>query len=126
MRSIWRVLCLLALMFCVSVISVHAQPATGSSKLAWDQAAPDLATAEGYGYRYYSDGQPMAVILAGVTCVGTASPFTCSAPFPAYPPGPHTIQLTASNAAGESLKSAPLAFVFVVVPAVPTNLRILE
>ena len=103
---------------------VFAQaPATPSNGLAWDQAAPDLATAQGYVYRYYPDGAATGTILTAV-CSGAASPFSCRANFPAFTPGSHTLQTTAANAAGESVKSSPFAFVFVVQPAAQTNLRI--
>lgn len=105
--------------------SVAAQTATTGTPLSWDQAAPDLATAQSYSYAVSVDAQPTVVLTA--TCVAPVPPataFNCSAPFPAATPGAHTLTLTASNAAGVSAPSAPLAFTFVVIPATPTNLRI--
>jgi hypothetical protein len=109
-----------------SAAPAAAQTGTPSSKLTWDQTAPDLATANSYIYKYYADGAITASPLTGVTCVtgAQAGVFTCSTSFPAFTPGSHSITLTASNVAGESVKSSPLAFTFVVVPGAPTNLRI--
>jgi hypothetical protein len=112
-----------AFLLCASF--AHAQ-ATPASKLGWDQAAADLATANAYSYKHYDDLSVTGVALAPATCTGTASPFACQAPFPAFTPGAtHTIAITASNVAGESLKSTPLSFQFIVIPAAPTNLRII-
>lgn len=103
----------------------HAQ-ATAQSKLGWDQAAPDLPTANGYTYRHYDDVSATGVPLTPATCTGTASPFACQAPFPAFTPGAtHTVAVTAANVAGESLKSTPLSFTFIVIPSVPANLRLI-
>lgn len=114
-------LCVLALLF-VSV-PVSAQTATSDSKLAWDQAAPSLAVAQGYTYRLKADAAAPSVV-SGVTCAGTVSPFVCSIPFPAFPPGSqHALVLTAADGTVESLPSAPFSFTFVVVPTAPANLR---
>lgn len=120
-----RLLLLIACVFVFRVEPVETQqPAASVSRLAWDQAAPDLASAQGYTYRYYPDGAANGTVLGGVTCTGTIAPFICVAPFPAFTPGPHSLTLTAANLAGESVPSAPLSFVFVVTPAAPTNVRI--
>lgn len=99
-------------------------PVTGANKIGWDQAAPTLADAQGYTYKYYADAATTGITLAGVTCAGTTSPYQCEVPFPAFTPGNHTLTLTAGNLAGESVKSAPLSFAFVVTPGAPVNLRI--
>jgi hypothetical protein len=97
---------------------------TSSSKLAWDQTGVASAVdAQALTYRYYADGSATGIVLTGVTCAGTTT-VTCSAPFPAFTPGNHAITLTAANVAGESIKSSSFAFVFVVVPSAPGNLRI--
>lgn len=96
---------------------------TAKDKLAWDQTAPDVATAQAYTYSAYADTATVGTTLSPVTCTGTVSPFLCSVPFPAFTPGPHTLQVTASNVAGESLKSNVFSFTFVVVPTAPANLR---
>jgi hypothetical protein len=96
-------------------------PATGSSKFTWTISSPTLADAQAYTYRVYADGSVTGIVLSGVTCTGAASPFVCEAPIPAFTPGNHTATLTASNIAGESAKSDPLGFNFVVTPSKPGN-----
>ena len=103
----------------------YAQPpATGSSKIGWDQTAPTLAEAQGYTYKYYPDTATVGTTLISVTCVGTVSPYQCEVAFPAFTPGAHTLTLTANNLAGESAKSSPLSFAFIVTPSSPSNVRI--
>lgn len=117
---------LLMTLVALSLAAVASAQTTGtpSSKLLWDQAATDQATAQGYTYKFYADGATTGTALTGVTCAGTASPFICSVAFPAFTPGAHTVVVTASNVAGESSKSVSLSFTFVVIPATPANLRI--
>lgn len=124
-RQMKRVLFLVA--FSILVPSVlHAQTvATPGNKYAWDQDASDLATAQAFTYKDYTDALA-PVVLTPVTCSGTISPFQCIAPMPLKPAGSHSTSLTASDVAGESLPSTPLAFVFVVVPNPPKNLRIVK
>lgn len=90
------------------------------SKFAWTQSI-DAPTAQAYSWKLYNDGAVTGVALAPVTCVaGTpATTANCSVPMPAYTPGPHTITITATNAAGESPKSDPLTFTMVAIPAKP-------
>jgi len=100
-----------------------AQVVPPGSELIWDQPnAATAAIAQAYTFRYYPDAAVVGITLTGVTCAGTA-PIICRAPFPAFTPGPHTITLSAANAAGEGPKSAVFMFTFVVVPSAPTNLR---
>jgi len=113
----------LVLTFLFLVPSILQAQATGDSKLLFDQTAVTLVEANSYIYRYYPDAATTGVILT-VICTGTVSPFTCSAAFPAFTPGTHTLTLTAANLAGESAKSAPFTFTFVVVPGIPANIRI--
>jgi hypothetical protein len=96
-----------------------------SDKIAWDQQAPDLASAQAYTYKYYPDGATTGITFTGVTCTsaGTPAVITCRANFPAFTPGAHTLTITATNAAGESPKSATFKFDLVVVPTAPTNIR---
>lgn len=96
---------------------------TPSSKLNWDQQAPDLATAQAYTYSSYPDAVTTPTVVVG-TCSGTAAPFACNTPFPAFTPGPHTLALSAKSVAGESTKSTTLTFTFVIIPNAPINLRI--
>ncbi len=107
--------------------SVSAQPqATPTSVFLFDQSAPDAATAQAYVYKLYADGSTTGQTLIGVTCAaGTATGVqACRAPFPAFTPGSHSITLSATNAAGEGLKSAPFTFTLVAVPGQPSNIRI--
>jgi hypothetical protein len=100
-------------------------PANPGNKIGWDQTALTLAEAQGYVYKYYPDGATTGIVLVKVTCTGNFSPFQCEVAFPAFTPGPHTLTLTASSGSAESAQSAPpLAFTFMVVPAVPANTRI--
>lgn len=111
----------------ISIASLAAQTpptAIATQKFEWDQAAPTLADAQGYTYKYYPDGGLIGVNFSSVACSGAASPFRCNTPIPAFTPGNHNITITASNAAGESAKSVPFAFNFVVTPAVPVGVRI--
>lgn len=113
---------LILLLLVPSVVYSQAVP---TSRLGWDQDAPTLADAQAYTYKYYADGSTTGIVLSGVTCTGTASPFVCSAPFPAFTPGNHRITLAAQNLAGESAQSLPLDFTFIVTPGVPRGLRII-
>jgi hypothetical protein len=103
--------------------SAQSQAGTSSS-LQWDIAAADLATANALTFRHYDDAAMTGVVFTGVSCVGATSPFVCTVPFPAFTPGSHTVAVSAANAAGESPRTAPLAFTFLVIPATPTTLRI--
>lgn len=107
-----------------SVASAQTPQATPKSKLAWDQDAPDLATAQAYVYQDYVDAAA-PITLVGVTCTGTVTPFQCQVAFPVTTNGNHSLQLSSSNAAGESLKSNPFAFVFVTVPTPPRNIKVI-
>ena len=111
----------LSLAFCALATSASAQAALNKS-LAWDQTGTTAVEAQAFTYKYYPDGAAVGVTLTGVTCTGT--PVACSVPFPAFTPGSHALTLTATNTAGESPKSSPFAFVFVVVPGAPSNIRI--
>ena len=99
-----------------------------NSNLAWDQDAPDLATAQGYAYKYYYDGTSTgSAFMTAVTCTGVAPTFQCQAKIPTTTNGAHNIQATATNIVGESNKSNPFAFGFVVnPPSAPRNLHIVE
>lgn len=105
--------------------SIAAQTTgVAGQKFAWDQAAPDLATAQGYTYKHYDDASTTAVTFTSVTCTGTVSPFQCEVLIPAFTPGAHSVTITAGNVAGESAKSSPFNFTFVVVPGSPANIHI--
>lgn len=109
----------------ISIYSIGLQAqAVSTSKLAFDQPAPDLVSAQGYTYKYYPDGSTTAATLVSTTCSGTVAPFQCEAPFPSFTPGNHTLALSATNIAGESPKSSPFVFTFVVTPGIPVNIHI--
>lgn len=124
-RVVSRVLVAGVVLFGLGLGSSEAQTATPNAVLAWDQPAPSLADAQGYSYRYYPDGVTTGSALPA-TCAATADPaiFVCRAAFPAFTPADHSLIVTASNEAGESLPSAALAFRFVVLPATPLRVRI--
>jgi len=135
-----KYLCLAAA--CVFLLATSAQAqVTPGTPLLWDQPnAATAAIAQAYTFRVYADAATVGTVLSGVTCgtpysvlrriwdrlmrerAGTA-PIVCQAPFPAFTLGPHTLTLSAANAAGEGPKSAAFAFTFVVVPSAPANLR---
>ena len=122
--------CILTLGICLfGVVNALAQ-ATPTSRLGWFQAAPTLAEAQAYTYRYYRDADSTPNLFTSVICTGTASPFSCSAPFPTFTNGNHRITLTAANAGGESLGSTPLDFSFTnptgTRPTAPTGLFIIN
>lgn len=124
-RNQYHNLVILAALGLLGLASVAvAQTGSARQSFAWSQAAPALTDAQGYTYRYYADGSATAQVFAAVVCTGAASPFTCAVPIPAFTPGNHSITLTSGNVAGESAKSSPFAFDFVVTPAVPANMRI--
>lgn len=115
----------LTFLFLLYPTLLFAQPATPNSKVGWEQDATSATEAQAYAYKHYSDGSTTGIPLTNIICTGTAPTFQCQATIPTYTQGNHTIQLTASNTAGESLKSSPLSFAFVTVPAIPRNLRII-
>jgi hypothetical protein len=127
MRCRSMILTLLMLLV-LGVGSSFAQtPVAPGSRLAWDINGPSLAEVQAYTFKSYRDASTTGVTLTGVTCevAATSTMFTCITNFPADTPGaPHTIAVSASNAAGESLKSTPLAYQFFVIPADPRNLRV--
>lgn len=108
------------------VAGAAAGQSTGvpGQKFFWGQPAPDLATAQAYTYKHYDDGAVTGTAFTGVVCSGTASPFNCEVLIPAYTPGNHSITITATNIAGESPKSSPFAFTFVVTPGTPVGIGI--
>lgn len=118
-----RLTLLLALLV-VPVTTLAQTTGVPGQKFVWEQPAPDLATAQAYTYRHYDDGASTGTVLTSVTCAGTASPFQCEVLIPAFTPGSHATAVSASNMAGESPKSDPFMFTFVVTPGTPANIRI--
>ncbi len=120
-RSLYAIFALLVLL---TVPAFAQTTGVAGQKFAWDQAAPDLASAQAYTYKHYDDGATTGVAFTAVTCTGTQSPFQCEVLIPAYAPGSHSITMTAGNVAGESVKSAPFVFTFVVTPGAPAGIHI--
>lgn len=121
---------ILILLFLLSFVSIpifaQTPTATATSKLEWIITAADLSTAQSYVYKYYLDASPTGIIFStGVSCVGATPPFTCQTSFPVVSSGNHTLRISASNTAGESLPSDPFAFAFVGIPSKPTGIRII-
>jgi hypothetical protein len=107
------------------------QPATPSHNLQWRQGAPDLATAQGYSYVPVVDQLRGTAAFVGVTCTGTASPFTCRVPIMALTPGDHSIQIVAqappvNGAVQESPVSPVLVVRMILAPAAPTDLSVVQ
>jgi hypothetical protein len=112
------------------MIHTAAAQATGGpgSRLAWDQAATNLAEAQGITYEASFDGGALATVAA--TCTGSTSPFTCVASIPALTPGSHTTAVRAVRIIDSQRLEGPLSatfnFTLVALPAAPTNLRIVS
>lgn len=105
--------------------AANAQPATPTSKLAFDEVGQSVATAGGATYTAFVDGSTTGVPLAGLTCTATTTPVgaTCTVALPALTTGAHTLTVTQTIAGASSTPSASLAFSMVLV-VTPTNVRI--
>lgn len=114
----------LALLFALVAARPAAAQVTARSHYNWDQDGPDLATVQAFTTREYCDNAPTGTVLTPVTCAGTVTPFQCSALVPAKAAGSHTCDITAADAAGESLPSNVLTFPFITIPLPPKNVRI--
>lgn len=129
-RSIAVISAALAVLALAGTASAQSTPVVPGDRLGWNQPATSLGEAAGYSYLIRIDAQPPTVVLpAGVTCVGTASPFLCSVPFPAATPGvDHNVTVAARKVvSGTNVDSPfaepPLVFQLVVVPGTPVNVR---
>ncbi len=126
-RSILTLFFMVLTALCLASPSFAQTPIAAGSRIQWDIDGPSLAEVQAYTYKAYRDTATVGTVLTGVTCSTLTAPtiFTCITGFPADTPGvQHTIAISASNVAGESLKSTPLAYQFFVVPADPRNLRV--
>lgn len=112
-----------ALVFTFTATVAFGQ-ASASKQLEWDQPNATVAEASAYTFKYYPDAAAAGTTLSGVTCFQSGTTTVCRVSFPAFAPGGHTLQLTATNAAGESAKSAVFSFTFVVVPSAPSGVRV--
>lgn len=121
-----RLLALLLVALAIPALA-GAQTVTPANKLGFNELGPDLLTVQAYTYKVYADGGGVGVATATL-CTAPVLPdtagFTCTFPFPAFTPGSHTLTVTATNAAGESAKSAPISFTMIVTPVAPGGLRI--
>ena len=93
----------------------------------FDQIATTLAAAQAYRYEAKVDNGASTVINA--TCVGTASPFTCTTPLPNKTVGTHTVTITAAEVLTDgtvlpSTSSAVFTYRIANPPTAPTNLRL--
>ncbi len=97
-----------------------------NDNFAWNQAGTNLAEVQAFVYKYYLDGAVTGSVFTGVTCTGTASPFTCQVRTPTFAMGSHSIGLTAASSAGESVQSTPFSFVYGNPPQIPNNIRVIR
>src|SRR3990167_1466277 len=116
-----KLLIVLALLL---VPSLAIAQATIGSRAEWTQESTNLATAQGYTYKYYINTSTVGIAFTTVTCSGTVSPFTCSSLLPALTPGSYTLSLTASSGSVESTKSNVVSFSYAVVLP-PQGLKII-
>lgn len=130
MKKLFIISVVVSILLLSSLLNAQA---VSTSKLAFDIPTSTLAVAQGYAYKYYPDSAVTGTTLATVTCTGTATPFQCEAPFPAFTPGSHTLTITAVltyvdvNGVSQTLegaKSTPFTFTFIVNPGTPINLHI--
>jgi len=108
----------------IGLPSLSIAQATIGSRAEWTQESTNLATAQGYTYKYYINASTVGIAFTIVTCAGTVSPFTCSSLLPALTPGSYTLSLTASSGSVESTKSNVVSFSYAVVLP-PQGLRII-
>jgi hypothetical protein len=125
MKKDFLLVCLLCTIITV-VLSAQVPNVGPNDSFAWNQDATNLAAAQGFVYKYYLDGAVTGSVWAGVTCTGTAAPFTCQAKTPAFSQGQHSLTITAANATGESGHSTPFGFVYGNPPSIPNNIRIIK
>jgi len=109
-------------------LRAQAQTANPTSRLGWSQPGQTVTDASAAGYNLYIDALTVPIPVQSVTCAsgGAASPdVQCQAPFPAMPPGAHTISLTQKIGTQESGKSSPLLSITFSVVVTPTGLKII-
>ena len=126
MRAIRRTAAMAISLLVLTASGAWAQTSvTGSERLGWDQAASDIGV---LGWLVSIDGGA-GVALVDVTCEAAGpGTYACAAAFPAMTPGVHEVRVAAFEDVGatrlQSEWSAPLTVRLVVVPAVPTALRV--
>lgn len=97
-----------------------------NSSIAWEIAAPDVATANGFTYAVTVDGG-VPKTLSPVACSVSAAPIpagtcTCTTPIAQIPTGSHQLTMTAASGGVVSLPSTPYAYVDMLIP-VPQSVR---
>lgn len=113
-----------AVLLCAA--SVNAQVnATPTNHLAWTEVGQSVAVAQGATYNVYADGSATSTsTLSGVVCVAAGADASCTANFPAFTPGTHTLVISQAMGTVESGKSGPpTSFTFVIV-VTPSNVII--
>lgn len=122
-----KLLLLVSLLILPNLAEAQSAPNVGpNDSFAWFQDGPTLATVQAYVYKYYLDGAVTGSVFSGVTCTGTATPYSCQVRSPTFAMGAHGITLTAASAAGESAQSTPFQFVYGNPPQIPNNIRIIK
>jgi hypothetical protein len=102
------------LLFGLIVPSVQAATISSTSKLAWDYDAADQANID--GFKLYIDDKVQSIVILPVARSISAGTLT---------PGKHNFELTAYNAAQESVRSNKVEAVYVnSAPVPPATLRI--
>jgi len=115
----------LCLLLFPNTIAIAQTPvADQNDSFAWNQDAATQIEANGLTYAVYEG--TVKKTLTSVVCTGTATPFACTALVGTWTNGAHTVQFTAANSGGESLKSAPFVFDFVTTANTPTSFRIIR
>lgn len=112
-------------MLYVGVVSAQTV-CTPTCKFAFEEAGPSLPTVQSYIYSAYDGSATTPTTLTNVVCNGTTSPFTCITPIPSYADGSHIVAVTANTGytpAGESGRSNSISFLFLNIPAIPSNLH---
>lgn len=117
--------------FALSPSSLFAQTvATPNSQYGWTQAQTATpAAALALTYKQYLDAGTTSTVLTGVTAIATpsvAQSSDCLAPIPPMTVGVHSVTISASNASLESAKSTSITFTMAIVPATPSNFRIVK
>ncbi len=94
-----------------------------NSLLAWDVAAPDVATANGFAYAAMVDAAPPKT-LTPVTCAASATSGvqTCKTSITQIPLGSHAVSVTAASGTIVSLPSVTLSYLDLLIP-VPSGVR---
>jgi hypothetical protein len=97
-----------------TTVAAAQTAATPSSALQWDHDGIDTSR-----YELQVDGSAWVEVATS-----TPAPGVRSTPMPALTPGTHTLAVRACGLAGCSAPSGTLTVQMVVVPSVPTGLRI--